>query len=72
LTITEVEARRLDLAYLKLEATQAAPPSEDGSSSNLIEALSATLVETRLITEQTAEKEGEDEHRNKDDSEADY
>jgi len=54
LMISEVEARRLDLAYLKLESTQAAPPSEQGCS-NLIEALSATLAETRTVTKQTAE-----------------
>ena len=45
LTIPEVQARRLDLAYLKLEASQVNPPSEQGES-NLIEALSATLTET--------------------------
>ena len=70
LTIPEVQARRLDLAYLKLEATQADPPSEQGGS-NLIEALSATLTETRNVTELPNAKESEDEPVNKDDSEAD-
>jgi len=50
LTIPEVQERRLDLAYLKLEASQGAPPSEQGES-NLVEALSATLTETRNVTD---------------------
>jgi len=56
LIIPEVQARRLDLAYLKQEASQVSPPSEQGES-NLVEALSATLTETRNVTENIGKKE---------------